>query len=93
MTKLQDNPKSPPEYRRRMMGILRSLSGSWGVLPASYTLQGEVQFSDECMWITGGYSEVWRGTMGCKKVAIKVIMIGCAPNPDLVKLKNVGVVT
>jgi len=75
------------------MRNLRLLSGSWGVLPASYTLQGEVQVSDVCMWTAGGYSEVWRGTMGCKMVAVKVIKIGCASNSDLVKLKEVGVVT
>lgn len=75
------------------MRVLRSLSGSWGVLPASYTLQGEVQVSYEHAWAVGGYSEVWCGTMGCKMVAIKAIVIGRSSNPDLVKLKKVGVAT
>ena len=75
------------------MRVLRSLSGSWGVLPASYTLQGEVRVADGQKWIAGGYSEVWRGTLGREKVAIKVITTGGAPNPDLKKVKKVGVVT
>jgi len=88
-TKLRDYP----EYRRHTMRALRSMSGSWGVLPASYTLQGEAQVSDGRKWTTGGYSEVWRGTLGCERVAIKVITTGGAPNPDLKRLKKVGVVT
>lgn len=73
------------------MRVLRSLSGSWGLLPASYTLQGEVEVSDSKEWIYAGYSEVWRGTLGCEKVAIKVIKI--TRTADREKLKKVRVAT
>jgi hypothetical protein len=60
-------------------------------LPASYTLQGEVKVTDERPWTSAGFSEVWRGTLGCEKVAIKVIKITGSVDPD--KLKKVCVAT
>jgi hypothetical protein len=86
-TKLQNHP----EYRRRTLRVLRSLSGSWGVLPASYTLQGEVEVSNMGRWGRAGFSVVWRGTLGREEIAIKVIDLRGGANPK--KLKKVGVVT
>lgn len=62
-----------PEFRRRTISALRNLCQWWGVLPASYTLQGEAIVPEEYEMAAGGYSEVWRGTRGLEKVAIKVI--------------------
>jgi len=74
------------------MDLLQSLSGSCGVLPASYTLEGEAHVSDELVWAVRGFGEVWRGTLGSgEMVAIKAIKIGIAPS--LKKLKKVGVGT
>ena len=80
-----------PEFRRRMIRVLRYLCRPWGVLPASYTLQGEVIVSDGMPWAGGGFSEVWRGTLGCEKVAIKVIKKTIANDPE--KLMKVCAVT
>ena len=91
MMKLHGNP----EFRRRTMRVLRSLCGAWGVLPASYTLHGEVEITDNRPWTHGGFSEVWRGTWRCEKVAVKVIIITGAANQDKLKkdkLKKVCVV-
>lgn len=79
-----------PELHQYMLRVLRSLCGSWGVLPASYTLQGDVKVIDEVAWTCAGFSEVWRGTWGSEKVAIKVIKITGAADPG--KLKKVCVV-
>lgn len=73
------------------MRVLRYLSGRWGVLPASYTLEGEIEIPETRAWTFGGFSEVWCGTLGDKKVAIKVIKIAIATNPK--KMKEVRVVT
>ena len=67
------------------MRVLRSLSGSWGVLPASYTLRGEVSVSDQWPLNCGGYSEVWRGTLGCEEVAIKAIHVTISADPEKMK--------
>lgn len=68
------------------MRLLRSLCGSWGLLPASYTLQGEFTVQDFIPYARGGFSYVWPATMGDKKVAVKVIITADA------KLKKVIVV-
>jgi len=77
--------QSHPEYRMRTLRVLRSLSGSWGVLPASYTLQGEVKVSEVRAWIGTGFSEVWRGILGSEMVAIKVIKVTGTSDPEKVK--------
>jgi len=87
MKKLQGHPSE----RKSTMRVLKFLSGSWGMLPASYTLRGEVEVSDEGAWTSGGFSEVWRGTLGREKVAIKVIKMTGAASPE--KLGKVRVVT
>lgn len=65
------------------MRILRNLCGSWGLLPASYTLQGIATVDGAVPWARGGFSDVWRGTLGDEEVAVKVIMTADA------KLKKV----
>jgi hypothetical protein len=60
-------------------------------LPASYTLQGEVKVTDKLPWTCAGFGEIWRGTWGSEKVAVKVIKITGAADPD--KLKKVCAVT
>ena len=87
MMKLNDEPK----FRNRMIHVLRSLCGSWGILPASYTLEGEVTITDKNPWTRGGFGEVWCGTWGSEKVAVKVIMITSSASPK--KLKKVWVLT
>ena len=76
-----------PKFRQRTTHLLRSLCGSWGVLPASYTLQGEVKVTDKIPWSHGGFGEVWCGTWGCEKVAVKVMAITGTADPK--KLKKV----
>lgn len=83
MVKLRDHP----EPRRHTMYILRNLCASWGVLPAPYTLQGEVKVTEKIPWTCTRFGEVWRGTWGPEKVAVKVIKITGAADPE--KLKKV----
>ena len=80
-----------PEFRRRTIRVLRHLCGSWGVLPASYTLQGEVEVTDRTPWTCAGFSEVWRGTWGCERVAVKVIKVTGTSDPR--KLKKARTIT
>jgi hypothetical protein len=74
-----------PELRQRTIRVLRSLCGSWGVLPASYTLQGEVKVTGGFPFACGGYGEIWNGTWGSEKVAVKFLKITSAANPEKVK--------
>ena len=67
------------------MYLLRSLCGSWGVLPASYTLQGEVKVVDPMPRTCAGFGEIWCGTWGSEKVAVKVIKITHDTNPEMLK--------
>ena len=60
-------------------------------MPASYTLQGEAIVSDERPWVSAGYSEVWRGTLGCEMVAVKVIKVTLTADPE--KFKKVCAIT
>ena len=76
-----------PKFRQRTIRVLRSLCGSWGVLPASYTLLGEVTVTEMIPWTFAGFGEIWCGTWGCEKVAVKVIKITGATDPN--KLKKV----
>ena len=62
-----------PEYRERTLRLLRSLCGSWGVLPTSCTLQGEVKLLDEYPFAKASCSvEVFRGELGGEMVAVKI---------------------
>ena len=87
MIGLNDQPK----FRSRTIRTLRSLCGSWGILPASYTLEGEVTVDSKCPWTCAGFGEIWYGTWGSEKVAVKVIKITSSADPE--KLKKVCVIT
>lgn len=67
-----------------MIYALRSISGLLGVLPTSYTLQGEVPVLNGVPVARGGYGSVWCSTLGQDIVAVKVINTN---DPD--KLKKV----
>ena len=65
----------PPEYRKRTLRLLRSLCGSWGVLPTSYALRGEVKLLDEYPFAPASrFVEVFRGMSGGGMVAVKTLM-------------------
>ena len=78
-----------PDLRRCTIHLLRSLCGSWGVLPASYTLHEEVIIPETQPRTAGGFSAVWYGTMGSEKVAVKVITLKSCDNDNPKKLKKV----
>ena len=59
-----------------MIRLLRSLCGLWGILPASYTLEGEVAFTGHDFSArTGGAHRVFPGIWRSEEVALKVMKL------------------
>ncbi|KAF9781646.1 kinase-like domain-containing protein [Thelephora terrestris] len=61
-----------------MLHILRYLCRSWGVLPASCTLQGKVEFTELPSLAHEDFCELRRGTWRSKEVVIKVMHPGAS---------------
>ena len=89
-----DHPESPPictpfqvirrlssANRKHAMRLLRSLCWSWGILPASFTLHGEVETSERCPRRYGTPGEIWLGTWRSKKVVAKVTSVYASNYP------------
>ena len=79
----------PPEYRKRTLRLLRSLCVSWGVLPTSYTFQGEVKDLGENPFASSNTAEVFQGTSGGEMVAVKSRRIYRSDGPG--KLNKVDI--
>ena len=79
------------DYRKRTLRLLRSLCGSWEVLPASYTFQGEVKFLDEYPFAPASrFVEVFRGESGGEMVAVKVLVVYLSEDPSKVKKVDIA---
>jgi len=79
----------PPECCKLALRLLRSLCGSWGVLPTSYTLHIEVRLFDEHPFVCSRGAEVFRGKLNGEPVAVKALT-----NPlsdDSSRLNKVGI--
>jgi len=82
----------PPWYRTRTLRLLRSLCGSWGVLPTSYAFQGDVKLLDEHPFVPASrFVEVFRGESGGKMVAVKTLTKYLSEDPS--RLKRVGIMS
>jgi len=58
-----------------MIRFLRPLCGSWGILPASYTLEGEVTSASWELSARTSTYRVFSGTWRSEKVAVRVMKI------------------
>jgi len=59
-----------------MIRLLRSLCGSCGILPASYTLEGEVTITGRDLSPRMGNREIiFPGTWRSEKVAVKLVIL------------------
>ena len=60
-----------------MIRLLRSLCGSWGILPASYTLEGEVTITSRDALARRRISHcvIFCGTWRSEKVAVKIMVL------------------
>ena len=78
-----------PEHRKRVLRLLQSLCGSWGILPTSYAFSGAVEFLDDCPFARSSSAEVFRGKSGGEMVAVKALAVSMSD--DLAKLNKVGI--
>lgn len=79
-----------PEYRKRTLRLLRSLCGSWGELPSSYTLRGEVKLLDNRPFAPASrYVEVFQGMFRDEMVAVKALTVYASEDPN--RVKKVGI--
>lgn len=62
-----------------------------GVLPALYTLQGEVKLDDQVPRACGGFSEIWCSSLGPQKVVVKVIKVAGITDPRKLKKVCMGI--
>lgn len=79
------------EYLKRILRLLRSLSGSWGVLPTSYKFRGEVKLLDDHPFAPASRNvEVFRGVSGDEMVAVKALKTYMLEDPS--RLKKVDII-
>lgn len=75
-----------PEPRKRILRLLRSLCGSWGELPSSYALSGEVKLLDDRPFAPASpFVEVFRGMFRDEMVAVKALAVYMSDDPNRVK--------
>ena len=79
-----------PEPRKRILRLLRSLCGSWGELPSSYALSGEVKLLDDRPFAPASpFVEVFRGMFRDEMVAVKALTVYASEDPN--RVKKVGI--
>jgi hypothetical protein len=78
-----DDPRQTNAVR-----MLRRACGLLGLLPTSHVLSEGLMKTSERALFHGGYAEIWRGTLGTREVAIKVLRV--YSTDDMANVKRVS---
>jgi hypothetical protein len=82
-----DSSYADDRLRRKCLLALRKICGRCGELPSSHVITEGLERKGDCAIASGGFSDVWEGIYGVKRVAIKAFRIYYTD--DLVRVKKV----
>lgn len=66
---------------RKCLRELRSICGTRMILPASYTLPAHLLHINDDPFVSGGFGDVYEGTLNCSKVCIKRLRVYTVNDP------------
>ena len=80
-----DGLEPSSEAYRKCRRELRSICGTNGILPTSFTPLSQLQYTSQEPFADGAYGEVFHGTLDGSKVCIKRIKVYTKDSPEIAK--------